>query len=166
MKMTYFVLLGVGIVSCLTGCISNPMALEPVGPGAVGRALPGAKGYLEVFTATTTVDVDFEAYFHPHLGYDVEDLSGAIVTYVANHDSEMDEEPDTVSLPPGHYKIVAESTWCGLVTVPVSIEPGQTTVVHLDGNARRPPHASPSQLVYLPNGEVVGWNSSNSESSH
>jgi hypothetical protein len=164
MKTTYITLLAAALLPCLAGCISNPMALAPVGPGAIGHASSGTEGFLQVFTATTKVDTDFESYFYPHLGYDVEDLAGKTVKFVANHDSDMDEVPDTVSLPPGHYKIVAMSTWCGLVTVPVSIEPGQTTIVHLDGNGRRPANASPGQLVYLPNGEVVGWSSSNSKS--
>jgi hypothetical protein len=159
MKTKYTALIGAGILSCLAGCVSNPLALAPVGPDAVSRALPGRQGYLEVFTATQTIDVDFQAYFHPHMGYDINDAAGRSVRFVQNHTSNMDESPELVTLPPGNYEVVAESTWCGLVGVPVVVQKGKTTVVHLDGNAWRPPHASGGQLVYLPNGEVVGWSS-------
>jgi hypothetical protein len=166
MKTKLIALLSVGIVPCFAGCVSNPLALAPVGPDLVSRAAPGADGYLKVFTATQTVDVDFEAYFNPHLGYEIDDQAGKCVKYVANHASEMDETPDTVSLPPGNYKIVAESTWCGLVTMPVAIQRGQTTTIHLDGRWWHPSHsANAGQLVYLPNGEAVGWSSLASNSS-
>jgi hypothetical protein len=165
MKPTCLALLGAALFPILPGCIANPTALAPVGPGIQGRAYSGADGYLQVFTATTTVDVDFHSYFNPHLAYDVKDLAGKTVRFVANHDSEMDETPDTVSLPPGTYRVVAESAWCGLVSVPVTIERGRTTVVHLDGNPWRPPHATASELVYLPNGEAVGWSDASTSAS-
>ena len=144
---------------CLTGCASVPMALAPVGPDALATASRGPEGYLEVFTATQTIDVDFQAYFHPHMGYDINDAAGKNVMFVANHSSNMDESPTQASLPPGNYTVVAESTWCGLVAVPVVIEKGKTTIVHLDGSWWRPSHSSPNPLVYLPNGEAVGWSS-------
>jgi hypothetical protein len=152
-------LLAAGLASGLAGCVSNPTALASVGPEAHGRIGPGPKGYLEVFTATRTVDVDFHSYFSPHMGYDINDLTGQCVKFVPNHTSDLDEAPDRVALSPGTYKVVAESAWCGLVSVPVVVQPGKTTVVHLDGNAWRPAAAAGGRLVYLPNGEAVGWSS-------
>jgi hypothetical protein len=158
MKTKYLsLLLAAGIVPGLAGCISAPTPLALVGPDAHGRMGAGPEGYLEVFTATQTIDVDFHSYFSPHLGYDVNDLSGQCVKFVPNHTSDLDEAPDRVALPPGTYQVVAESTWCGLVSVPVVVQPGKTTVVHLDGNEWRPAPAAASHLVYLPNGEAVGW---------
>ena len=143
----------------VSGCASagSALALAPVGPEAQGRPWPGPDGYLEVFSATRTVDVDFRAYFNPHTDYEIRDTSGKRVRFVPNHASNMDESPDQVTLPPGNYNVVAQSAWCGLVTVPVTIQQGKTTVVHLDGNYWHPPAASANQLVYLPNGEAVGW---------
>lgn len=138
---------------CMAGCVSATQTLAPVGPVSAGAAAAGSNGYIEVFTATRKVDVDFESYFHPHLGYEIDDPSGREVRFVANHTSDMDEAPDVVSLPPGRYRIVAESTWCGLVTVPVVIERGRTTVVRLDGSWRGPGGAG---AVRLSNGEIVG----------
>jgi hypothetical protein len=157
MKTKYIALIAVCIVPCIAGCVSNPTALSTVGPDTTVRARSEQTGYLEVFTATRTVDVDFEAYFNPHMGYNIEDASGQRIKFVANHTSDMDECPDFVALPPGSYRIVAESAWCGLVTVPVAIQSGKTTAVHLDGTWWRPSHASTNQLVYLPDGEAVGW---------
>ena len=157
MRPMYTALLGAGIILGLIGCATSPIALAPVGPDSIGRTMPGPEGYLEVFTATQTIDVDFEAYFHPHMGYDINDATGRSVKFVPNHTSNMDQSPDTVALPPGNYNIVAESSCCGLVTVPVVIQKGKTTVVHLDGSWWRPSHASTSPLVYLPDGEAMGW---------
>ena len=158
MKTTHLALIGAALIAGMTGCISNPIALAPVGPDAISRALPGPGGYLKVFTATQPIDVDFETTFHPHMGYNINDDAGKSVQFVPNHTSAMDESPDQVTLPPGNYNIVAQSTWCGLVKVPVVIQKGKTTVIHLDGNWWGPSRAPfTGQLVYLPNGEAVGW---------
>jgi len=77
----------------------------------------------------------------------------------------MDEWPDTVTLPAGTYNIVAESTGCGLVTVPVVIANGKTTTVHLDGNWSAPSKTPTNNLVFLPDGEAVGWSGSITKSS-
>jgi hypothetical protein len=41
MKLKIITLVGAGIIPFVTGCISNPMALAPVGPDASSRAVPG-----------------------------------------------------------------------------------------------------------------------------
>ena len=69
----------------------------------------------------------------------------------------MDESPDQVTLPPGNYYIVAQSSWCGLVTAPVVVDKGNVTVVHLDGDWWRPSRTSTDRLVSLRNGEAAGW---------
>ena len=144
------------------------MALAPVGPDAISRVVPGSKGYLQVFSATeksSAVASDDYTYFNLHSGYDINDASGKSVKFVPNHASNMDEWPDEVRLPAGNYNIVAESACCGLVTVPVIIQAGKTTVVHLDRNWWPPSNTPTNQLVYLPDGETVGWSSSISKSS-
>lgn len=155
MKLLPIALFCAAGTACLAGCVSGPAALAPVGPGPGGRPAAGSDGYVEVFTATHRVDVDFEAYFNPHLSYEIEDASGRTVKSVANHSSDMDEAPDVVALPPGRYVVVGQSTWCGLVAVPVVIERGRTTVVRLDGSWHG--RTSGPDLVRLPNGEAVGW---------
>ena len=165
MKIKNVILICAGITLFMTGCISKPLALSPVGPGPISRNEFSSKGFLQVFSATETIDVDFHAYFNPHTGYDIEDESGKVVQFVPNRASDMDEWPDQVTLPAGNYHIMAESTCCGLTSVPVLIQKGNTTVVHLDRNWWPPSNTPTNQLVYLPDGEVVGWSSSISKSS-
>jgi hypothetical protein len=72
----------------------------------------------------------------------------------------MDESSQIVSLPSGNYKVVAESTDYGQVRIPVLIQAGQTTRVHLEGKGSWKPKAAPSspdELVCFPNGEIIGW---------
>jgi hypothetical protein len=137
MKIKHIVTTGVGIISIMTGCASNPRALAPVGPAADSRVSPGTNGYLQVFSETQKsppIASDDPTYFNLHTGYDINDAAGKSVKYVPNHASNMDEWPDQVKLPAGNYNIVAKSSSYGLVTVPVIIEAGKTTVVRLDGN--------------------------------
>jgi hypothetical protein len=167
-KIKYVAFIGAGIIPFLAGCVSAPMVLAPVGPDAIGRAVPGSKGYLQVFSATEKsmpIASDDPAYFNLHTGYDINDAAGKSVRFVPNHASNMDEWPDEVTLTAGNYNIVAESTCCGLVTVPVIIQAGKITDVHLDGNWWPPSKTSTNQLVYLPDGEAVGWSSSTVKSS-
>jgi hypothetical protein len=159
MKNHYIALLAAAVLPCLTGCVSSPLELASVGPGVSRPPATAGEGYLEVFTATRTAEVDFESYFNPHTSYTVTDAAGRSVKYVENHTSDMDEWPDLVTLPPGTYHVVAESAWCGLVTVPVVVQPGATTVVHLDGKWGPPSRPAAGQLVFLPNGQPVGWSS-------
>jgi hypothetical protein len=140
------------------------MKLATAGPDPASRAGSDSKGYLQVFSATETdaaelVTTDYHGYFHPHTGYDIKDESGKSVEFVANHMSIMDESPDQVGLPPGNYNILARSECCGLVSVPVLIQSGKTTVLHLDRNAWQPSNSSSKPLVYLPDGKSVGWSS-------
>ena len=133
-----------------------------VGPNPTSRAVSGRKGYLQVFTATQkslSFASDDNHLFNLHTSYDIYDQSGRNVAFVPNHMSNMDEWPDQVALPPGNYRIVAQSTWCGLVTVTVMIQKGKTTLVHLDNNWFPSPKIPTNQLVFLPNGEAMGWSS-------
>ena len=155
-----FVLICAGLIPFATGCISNPMALAPVGPDAGGQGSVGSKGYLRVFSATEKsppITSNDPIYFKLHTGYDVNDASGKSVKYVANHMSNMDEWPDTISLAAGTYNIVAKSACCGLVTVPVVIANGKITTIHLDRNWCPPSNTPTNRLVFLPDNEAVGW---------
>lgn len=150
----------------LPGCVSRPMALSPVGPGPASQAAPTSaeSGRLQVFSATQVrsadnTSADYNGYFYPHSSYEIKNDSGQTVKYVRNRASFMDQTPDVVKLPAGNYRVVAESTCCGLVSVPVVIEAGKTTRVHLDGNWLPPRRTPPDQVVFLPDGEVAGWSS-------
>ena len=93
-KIIRCVLIGGGLIPFATRCISNPMALAPVGPDAGGLSSVGLKGYLRVFSATVKsppITNNNPIYFKLHTGYDINDASGKCVKYVANHMSNMDE---------------------------------------------------------------------------
>jgi hypothetical protein len=160
MKIIQYMLIGAGIIPFVTGCVSSPVALAPVGPKAGGQVAAGAKGHLQVFSATEkspAIASDDPTYFDLHTGYEIEDTSGKHLKYVANHMSNMDEWPDTVSLAEGAYTIEAEAAGYGTVMVTVVIAKGRTTTVHLDRNWQPPYGASTNTLVFLPDGEAVGW---------
>lgn len=160
MKLKFTIIVAAATLPLLGACAITPTPLASIGPGPAQKAWAGSEGYLQVFTATQTVDADFHAYFNVHVGYEIDDASGKTIKYVANHFSDIDESVDTVSLPPGTYTVVARSTWCGLMKIPVVIEGGGTTSIHLDGNNWWPPsRPAANQLVFLPNGEAAGWRS-------
>lgn len=146
------------LAGLFSGCATAPTPLAGnVGPDLSVTPVSGPDGYLKVYTATQTVEVDFKADFKPHMGYQVTDTAGHKVEFVPNHTSNLDESPDVVALRPGSYDIVAESATCGLLKVAVTIERGRTTIVHLDGSSPFIAKAYAKDLVYLPNGQAVGW---------
>ena len=175
MKTIWIAFPGIALISFLNGCASTPTALAPVGPnpaGTVTSVPEGSPGHLQVFSATEksppfASDDIFDQTFpiNLHTGYAITDAAGHRFKFVPNHASDLDEWPDDVRLPAGVYKIKAVSSWCGQVTMPVVIQNGKTTIIHLDNNWWPPSSAVANQLVYLPDGEAAGWSSSISKSS-
>lgn len=160
MQAKLIIPLGAIIIPFLTGCVSHPTSLATVGPQPGQQPGHREHGSLQVFTATEKSipsSGDDRYLFDLHTGYHIYDTDGKCVKYVPNHGSNADEWPDQVSLPAGSYNLLAQSTWCGLVTVPVVIQDGRATVVHLDNNWFPSSKTAPDQLVYLPNGEAAGW---------
>lgn len=93
-----------------------------------------------------------------HSGYKIYSLDGKKVKHVSNKVGTYFEDPATVSLPPGEYKVLARATALGMVTVPVVIEAGKTTSVHLDGSELTGGRQiSASDFVRLPGGLIIGW---------
>jgi hypothetical protein len=157
MKTAYFSLCGAGALAILAGCASAPIVVSPVGPEPVSVAASASEGYLQVFTDTETHEIGKNTKYYPHTDYSVHDDSGRVVEFVANHIGNMDETPARVTLPANRYNIVAESSSYGRVTVPVVIQAGRLTIIHLDGDWKPPANTPKDNLVYLPDGEAVGW---------
>lgn len=144
----------------LQGCANHTLTLSTVGPRPSGRVQRASSGALKVYTTTEEQMVGDGSPFYLHSEYTVRDQAGRFFQLVPNHFGEMDEEPQLISLPAGHYVVTGRSDNYGLVNVPVNIEPGRVTEVHLDGSFRRlGPVVEDPSLICLPNGEFVGWRS-------
>ena len=65
--------------------------------------------------------------------------------------------PPVVALPPGRYIVEARATDARRVRVPVAIEAGRTSIIHLDDNWKVPVSTPKDELVSLPSGSPVGW---------
>ena len=139
MKFNHLSFLGLMLLPFVAAAGSTPKTktLAPVGPEPTccRCAAAGVNGYLTVFTATQKsmpLASDDTWLFDLHTGYDIYDPAGKLLKFVPNHTSNLDASPDQVSLADGHYNIVALSGQYGRVTVPVTIENGKATVVHLE----------------------------------
>ena len=154
--------LGLLLAGCAT--TNNGMVLEGVGPDPTSPVNTTATtGTLLVYSAYT-VNADFNVR-DPHrpqyTDYRIFTPDGKLQQQVQNSTDTILQRPKEVELPVGTYRIVAEANAYGTVTVPVAIEPGQITVVHLEGGDRWPNRNAfnQSNAVRLPDGEIVGWKS-------
>jgi hypothetical protein len=141
-------------------CATAPVALDAVGPPS--SAFHAIRGYgrLVVYSETEARRLDKGIPYYPHSGYLITTPEGKKFKSVINHAGDMDEAPQPVLLPSGNYQIVARSASFGRVHVPVLIEAGQTTEVHLEGKGSWKPQMLPrdqTALVRLPDDEIVGW---------
>ena len=152
--------MGAAIIQLISGCASKPVVLSPVGPKQNNLVAYASTGHLRVYSDTKTREVGDNTFCYTHTRYCIQDAHGKIVKIVPNHLGDMDELPTLVTIPTGTYQVVAQSASYGRVTVPVIIQAGQTTVVHLDRNWKSASHLPANELVYMPNGEAVGWRSS------
>ena len=150
------ILLSPLLVSCAsTG--GKLTELETVGPTPLRvTESPAAKeGLLKVYSLRGIYNAKGVLY-HPHTAYTIYSSDNKRLKEVKNARSPHDEEPVSVSLPAGNYVVVALAEGYLRVRVPVVIEPGQLTTLHLEmGN--RPPEEEASNWVLLPNGKAVGW---------
>ena len=160
MKIKTIMLVGTPIILLLAGCASQPVVLAPVGPEQNNQVKYASTGHLRVFSDTKTREIGENTFYYTHTRYVIQDENGKIVKIVPNHIGDTDEMPTLVTIPSGNYKVVAQSSSYGRVTVPVFIQAGQTTVVHLDRNWKSSKKLPTDELVYLPNGEAVGWRDS------
>jgi hypothetical protein len=157
-------LLGIGLVLTLVGCSSTPVPLATVGPEPTSQESPvvkgdGATGCLRVFSDTKGHSIGNDLVYYRHMSYKIYDAAGRRVKYVPNHVGVTDEKPSLVRIPQGNYKVVAESSAYGRVTVPVVILADKTTILHLDRGWRPASNISSNEVVHFPDGEAVGWSS-------
>jgi hypothetical protein len=135
---------------------------DVVGPAPfrIGHKASG-EGYLRVYSAREEIregvgDGANPSYYQ-HTDYEVRNDQGKLLRHVGNFDGEYDSSPARIALPPGHYIVAASGKDYLEAQVPVLIEPGVTTNVHLDDRWHPPSTAGRNELVHEPNGNPVGW---------
>jgi len=120
-----------------------------------------ATGELEVFSALQKCrdgnEFDVNPAWYQHTDYTVYNLKRERIKHVFNTVGHYAEAPCLITLPSGEYLVQAQAQGYLRVTVPVVIEPGQTTRVHLDATWKPSTQSPKMQLVSTPSGYPVGW---------
>jgi|ERR1043165_154178 hypothetical protein len=151
-----------GLVLIWTGCQTQPhLVLERVGPASSGTPLSKValigSGYLVVYSATETRHSGKSLKVYPHTSYVIETEEGKFLKWISNATGPIDENPSVVRLRAGFYKIRAQDDNYGRITVPVLIQDGQTTTVHLETRAVPATELlDANNSVRLPDGRFVG----------
>ncbi len=177
MKLAYSFVLTSTLIWAV-GCTSTShlTQLAPVGPAPTEAPQKQGRGDLEIYSARVRAPVDLNReeffwnndfgkndflYEPSHTSYTLYTADGAFLRKVRNANDMNDANPTLVDLPPGEYRIQAEAEQYGggtfTVTIPVFVEPGLTTVVHLDASWQPPRGVDAKLAVKLPNGNYVGW---------
>lgn len=140
------------LAGCASTSASRFVVQEAVGP--VGRALTGPQdaGRLVVYSADALAGPP-DSDLGVRSAYTIRATNGAELERVGNQSDPFGSEPQTVVLPEGRYLVDARATNFGRVEVPVQIDVGRTTVVHLDAESGS--RSSPG-WVRLPDGQVIG----------
>lgn len=138
------------------------MVLDTVGPQVPAPTAPNStNGTLVVYSAYE-VGAEFNSrneFGASHSDYTISNTDGKLIQKVHNDTGTMLQNPVAVQLAPGKYQVSAQANGYGYVTVPVVIEPQQTTVLHLEGGHTWENESAFNQTntVRLPDGQVVGW---------
>jgi hypothetical protein len=94
--------------------------------------------------------------------YKILTADGRLLRKVHNNSETILQDAVLAELAPGKYQVVAPANGYGHVTVPVIIETGRTTVLHLEGGGFWPDESvfNQTNAVRLPDGLIIGWRSS------
>jgi hypothetical protein len=147
----------------LAGCATSPVVLAPVGPNPGGGKSAASMGALQVFSRLVERNDDWNQAgdgipaWYQHADYDIYNLHGKRVKHVENAVGHYETRPRVVSLPPGRYIVAAEAEEALRVRVPVKIERGRISRIHLDDHWNPPAGARGDELVSMPSGKPVGW---------
>lgn len=154
------ILLGLGLVSVFAGC--STVSTQPVGPNPNSAATASSTGQLEVFSRDAkqndagNVGENGIPGWRQYTAYDVYDRNGNLFKHVDNSNGHYGERPQLVALPAGQYTVKAQARDYVWVKVPVEIESGRTTRIHLD-EKWTPSDANQGEIVRGPDGTPVGW---------
>jgi hypothetical protein len=117
---------------------------------------------LTVYTATAWTTNDDGPSLLSYTNYQIDATDGTLFKEVPNGQ----QEPTRVILPKGTYTVVAQSDTSGMVSVPVAIETGKLTVVHLEREIDWKEASAgirSADLVRLPNGQPIGFRARHAE---
>jgi hypothetical protein len=162
MKESALLTLSFGCAIVLSACVGPRVTVHsPVGPDPSVAARPSEMGNLEVFVGDME-NPDFAtdpSSYATRAEYKIYDGRGGLIKTVDfSKSADFGIDPRIIPLPPGRYGIKVETdaandAWTRL---PVIIESGRTTEVHLDGWT--PPAGTPdANIVYSPAGRPLGW---------
>lgn len=140
----------------LVGCASKPVVVSPIGPNPNRTETQTADGQLEVLSALVGRTEGDNPSWYQHRDYAIYNEKGVVVKRVHNTVGYYETAPHVISLPPGKYIVKAEAKDYPNVTVPVIIDQGRLTRVHLD-DAWLTPAVNVTTFVKLPTGSPVGW---------
>jgi len=157
----------VAIIPLLSSCASQRVVLAPVGPNPASVRTTGSKGELQVFSDVIEENDDQnqaapEPSWYQHSDYSIYNVEGKLVKRVDNTTGHYAQAPRRVALPAGRYVVKARGNDYLSVEVPVVIEPGLTTRVHLDDRWSRPKSMPKNEFVFEPSGQPVGWSAERS----
>jgi hypothetical protein len=148
--------LAFGLLILLSACAfyqKAPITLQPVGPSPNEASVSRHEGCLVVYS-----DWAVDANANRHSQYAVVSDDGKVNQQVRNSINRFEQGPTPINLPAGSYKVTAQAAHYGKVIVPVRIRSDQTTFVYLDGYDHTGKSlAANTNMVRLPNGNVVGW---------
>jgi hypothetical protein len=132
MKYTKALVIAGSLALLTTQAFAQPTLLNAVGPVSDTTQASDYVGTLIVYTATEQRFDGAYTFRYPHTSYEVY-RDGHPFRHVLNGQTLDLENPTNVVLPKGNYTVMAQSETQGMVQVPVRIETGRTTVLHLDG---------------------------------
>jgi hypothetical protein len=151
------IILGSALASLLLGCSSPSVVLAPVGPSPAAPGNTSGDGQLEVFSAVRGHTEGNNPTWYQHTDYYIYNEQNQSVKRVDNKVGHYDRAPRMIELPAGNYNVKARAKDYLWVKVPVVVEAGKTTEVHLDDAWTPSPESKPTDLVNVPAGYPVGW---------
>jgi hypothetical protein len=151
------------LISLFTGCATIPVVtLSPVGPNPYAPVSTASHGGLQVFSRLTLQNDDQnqdsrDSAWYQHSDYYIYRPDGTLFRRVWNKVGKYEEAPRVVDLPAGQYIVKTKAAGGYWVQVPVTIEDGRTTRLHLDKDWVPPAFIARDELVTLPDGKPAGW---------
>ena len=155
-----------GAAICLVGCVApgSQSVSERVGPEPITTpTAQSSVGTLTVYSAYE-VNADFNSrdpYRPEYSDYKICTEDGTLLQRVHNDSGTALQDPAGVQLPAGKYRVIARANSCGWVTIPILIQPGRETVLHLEGGVQWPgdTQSTKTNAVRLQDSRIIGWKS-------